>query len=208
MQVMQPTRQSLLERLRDPAAEKAWEDFYEMYWGVIVRYSQKQGLDEASAFDVLQETMITLMRKLPEFSYNPDRGKFRNFLLTIVHRKGLSAIRRKTRRPEVSIDSVRDADDAPMVERLEDDDVVLPHEVMESRWRESMQEEALRRVRDDPRVKQRTFAVFRDYVIEGEPAPEVAKRFEIKENAVYQIKDRMIKRLEQEICKLVKEIEG
>ena len=208
MQVMQPTRQSLLERLRDPSAERAWEDFYEMYWGVIVRYSQKQGLDEASAYDVLQETMVVLMRKLPEFEYNPSKGKFRNFLLTVVHRKGLSAMRRKARRPEVSIDSVRDADDSPMVERLEDDNVVLPHEIMESQWRESMQEEALRRVRDDPRVKERTFEVFRSYVIDGEPAPLVAQQFEIKENAVYQVKDRMIKRLEQEISKLVGEIEG
>lgn len=208
MSVMQATRQSLLERLRDPLAERAWEDFYELYWGVIVRYSRKQGLSEAAAYDVLQETMIVLMRKLPEFEYTPSKGKFRNFLLTIVHRKGLSAIRRSTRRPEVSIDSVRDADDLPMLERLEDEKAIMPHEAMETRWRESMQEEALRRVRDDPRVKDRTFDVFRAYVIDGEAAPLVAERFGLKENAVYQVKDRMIKRLEQEIRTLVEEVEG
>jgi len=56
-------------------------------------------------------------------------------------------------------------------------------------------------------VKQRTFAVFRAYVMDDTPAAEVARRFGMKENAVYQVKDRMLRRLEQELRALLREIE-
>lgn len=201
------TRQTLLERLKSPSADRAWEDFYELYWGVIVRYAQKQGLNEASAFDVLQETMVALIRMLPTFSYDPRKGKFRNFLLTIVHRKSKRAIHRASRRREVSFDAVDNQDDRPLIERTADSSAPVPSEAMENQWRESIQEEALRRVRDDPRVQKRTFEVFIAYAVEGLPAGEIADKFGIKENAVYQIKDRMIKRLQQEIDLLKREAE-
>ncbi|MBI3987780.1 MAG: sigma-70 family RNA polymerase sigma factor [Lentisphaerae bacterium] len=203
---MQTTRQSLLERMRDASATRAWEEFYELYWGVIVRYAQKQGLNEASAHEVLQETMVTLIRVLPAFRYDRRRGQFRNFLLTIVHRRALSELRRIRRRHEVSLDTPAGEDEEPLIERLAEERVPAPSDIMEARWRESLREEALRRVRDDPRVQGRTFEVFRAYAIDGLPAEEVAARFGVKENAVYQIKDRVLKRLRQEVELLRREL--
>ncbi|MFA7158767.1 MAG: sigma-70 family RNA polymerase sigma factor [Kiritimatiellia bacterium] len=205
---MQTTRQSLLERLRHSSSSGAWEEFYELYWGVILRYAQKMGLCEASAHDVLQETMVIMIRVLPGFRYDPIRGKFRNFLLTIVHRKVLSELRRIRRRQEISIDAGEDDGNQPLAERLADGRIILPPEAMETNWRESLREEALRRVRVDPRVRGRTFDVFRAYVIDGLPAEQVAATFGIKENAVYQVKDRLLKRLQQEVELMNRELEN
>lgn len=203
---MEATRQTLLQRLRSPDASHAWEEFYTLYWQVILRYAAKLGLDAAAAQDVLQETMVTLIRILPDFKYDRAKGKFRNFVLTIVHRKVLAAKRRAYRWREVSADAVRDADDQPLMARLEADGPA-PDEVAETRWRESIWEEALARVQRDPSVKANTFDVFRAYVIDGDSASEVARHFEVKENAVYQIRNRMLKRLERETQALLKELE-
>jgi RNA polymerase sigma-70 factor (ECF subfamily) len=204
---VQPTRQTLLERLRDPRADRAWEDFYAMYWRVIVSYAQKLGLNEAGAQDVLQETMIALIRQMPTFQYNPQAGKFRNFLLTIVHRQTLSAKRRAARRGEVSFDApVGGADGPTAANTLADESGPEPTSRMDQDWQESLFQEALRRVQADPRVKGETFAVFVEYVINQRPPDEVARQFNIKENAIYQIKNRMVKRLKDEVAVLRQEM--
>src|SRR5580658_1242378 len=97
------TRRSLLARLGSESQNADWEQFYNQYWAVILFFAQKQGLDEASARDVLQETMILLMRKFPGFVYDPERGRFRNWLLTLVAGKARDAMRRAARSRTISI---------------------------------------------------------------------------------------------------------
>ena len=63
-------------------------------------------------------------------------------------------------------------------------------------------EEALRRIQRDPKTKAETFEVFHAYVIAGNSVPDVARQFRLQENAVYQIKNRLLKRLRDEILQL------
>jgi RNA polymerase sigma-70 factor (ECF subfamily) len=204
---MQSTIETLLERLKRGGDAADWEQFYQIYSGVIVRYAQKLGLGQDAAFDVLQETMITLMRLLPEFTYDKRKGKFRNFVFTIVHRKTLAAIRRAARRGEVSMDQSDDSGGRRLLDILPDpagEAEAAHHEVA---WRESVMEEALANLRKDPSVQPRTLEVFEAYAIRGEGPAEVAKRFGLKENAVYQIKNRLIQRLRDEVRALLEEDE-
>ncbi len=193
------TSESLLDRLKLDEAQEAWREFYHLYWAAILRYARKLGLSEHEAEEVLQETMVTLMRILPEFAYDRNRGKFRNFLLTIVHRKSLALMRRSSRRTEIEWREERETetldpfgnDRAPAQETL-------------VRWREVLMEEAVRRVRADSRTQDATFAVFEAYVLQRVPAEEVARRFGVKENAVYQIRNRMLRRVRAEVAKLAR----
>jgi len=100
---MDTTRVTLLHKVGS-SDELAWEQFYAIYWAPIIGYARKLGLQEAEAHDVLQETMVALMKILPDFEYDRKRGKFRNFLLTIVHRKCLGVHRKAKRKAEVAID--------------------------------------------------------------------------------------------------------
>lgn len=205
---MQVTNVSLLERMKDLEAHDAWEEFCQTYWAVILRYAQKLGLDETAAQDVLQETMVALMRALPQFSYNSQRGKFRNFLLTIVHRKVLAAKRRLAARPHVSLDHATHEGGLVLAEKLADEQSLLPSKLVEGQWRESVREEALRRVREDPNIQGRTWEIFSAYVIDQLSAVEVAQNFGIAENAVYQIKNRMLRRLREEVKRLTDETDA
>lgn len=195
------TRESLLGRLKAEDAHEAWKEFYELYWGAIIRYAQKLGLNQHQAEEVLQETMVALMRILPGFAYDRRKGKFRNFLLTIVHRKALAALRRAARRSgtEVPWEQAGKADIAEDGQQLGEPDAGSL-----GRWQDSLLEEALRRVREDVRLGERTFAVFEDYVIRRRPVEEVATRFGIKENAVYQIRNRLLRRVQGEVALLMR----
>src|SRR5438046_952433 len=99
------TRQSLLARLKASPHDRDWEDFYAQYWAVILSFARRLGVDEHSARDVLQETMMLVIRKMPEFTYDPQRGRFRNWLLTLVTNKTREAMRRAKQDRLVSIDA-------------------------------------------------------------------------------------------------------
>ena len=94
---MDETRKSLLARLKTASNNNDWEALYEQYSAIILSFCLKQGLDEFGARDVLQETMILLMRKLPGFEYDPQKGRFRNWLLALVAGKVRDAHRRSRR---------------------------------------------------------------------------------------------------------------
>lgn len=191
------TRTTLLIRLKSEDREADWEDFYDLYGQVILRYAQKLGLDEDDAFDVLQETMTILMRKLKTFTYDPHQGKFRNYLLTIVHRCALGSMRRTSRREEVSADALG-GDGSSLLESLAAPDLTGADEQNHT-WQQSVLEHGLDILQRDTSIKPTTLQVFIANSVHNRPASEVAKRFGIKENAVYQIKNRMLERLRKEI---------
>jgi RNA polymerase sigma-70 factor (ECF subfamily) len=193
------TNESLLGRLRIVDAHGAWQEFFEAYWGAILRYGRKLGLSADQAEEVLQETMVVLMRILPRFAYDPRKGRFRNFLLTIVHRRALAVLERNSRRKPVAWSEALEGDLADPFGNSES----AEREARE-RWRDSLLEEAIRRLREDPRLAEKTLAVFEAYVINRQPATEVARRFEVSENAVYQIRNRLLRRLKAEVGLLMK----
>jgi RNA polymerase sigma-70 factor (ECF subfamily) len=196
------TDETLLERVKRLDAHQAWQEFYKAYWSAILRYARKLGLSDDQAREVLQETMVTLMRQLPTFTYDRKRGKFRNYLLTIVHRKSLAALRRAKGLPEVSLDS----DDPWGRQALRD---ILPAEAAqresEDLWREAIMEDCLAGMEANPALADGTFAAFRAYVIECRPVAEVAAQFGLKENALYQIKNRLLRRLRKDVAQRLRE---
>jgi len=66
-----PTRQSLLNRLKDRDDSSSWKDFFDTYWFLIYGVARKAGLTDSEAQDVVQETIISVARKIPEFTYDP-----------------------------------------------------------------------------------------------------------------------------------------
>jgi RNA polymerase sigma factor (sigma-70 family) len=196
---MVETNESLLQRLRTGNAHEAWREFYDVYWGAILRYARKLGLNAHQSEDVLQETMVTLMRILPDFAYDRGRGRFRNFLLTIVHRKSLAVLRGNRRQSAAGENAKSDA----IADVAMDGGDRLQTEAI-ANWREAIYAEALRRLRDDAALGEGTFAIFHAYAIEEKPAAEVARHFGVKENAVYQIKNRLLRRLQRDVAEMMR----
>ena len=93
------TRKTLLSRLRDLDDHESWRVFFDRYWRLIYNVARRAGLDESSAQDVVQETVISVARQIPGFRYDPQRGTFKKWLLRITQRRIADHLRRAYRQP-------------------------------------------------------------------------------------------------------------
>src|SRR5437667_388943 len=79
--LMVPTSVSLLQKLRRPEHGEAWAEFVELYTPLMLAWARKLGLQDADATDLVQNVFVLLLRKMPEFVYDPSKS-FRGWLRT------------------------------------------------------------------------------------------------------------------------------
>src|SRR5688500_3656034 len=82
-----PTRQSLIERLKNQEDQETWREFFDLYWKLIYGVALKSGLSEHEAEDLVQETILTVSKNIHRFRSDPAYGSFKSWLLTIMFRK-------------------------------------------------------------------------------------------------------------------------
>ena len=80
----EPTHPSLLSRVRDPSDAAAWREFEARYGPLIMGYCRRLGRPLTDAEDVRQIVMTDLSKALPNFRFDPKRGKFRTYLGRVV----------------------------------------------------------------------------------------------------------------------------
>ena len=78
------TRWSLIGRLKDMDDRQSWQEFFDAYWKLIYSVALKAGLSDAEAQEVVQETVISVANKMPEFKADPAAGSFKSWLLTLT----------------------------------------------------------------------------------------------------------------------------
>src|SRR5690242_15425848 len=83
---MHSTSGSLLERLRQPNEQEAWNRFADLYTPLLYYWLRRLGLAENDAADLVQEVFVVLLAKLPTFEYQKD-GTFRGWLRTLTINK-------------------------------------------------------------------------------------------------------------------------
>ncbi|MHC4588310.1 MAG: sigma-70 family RNA polymerase sigma factor [Planctomycetota bacterium] len=188
------THASLLLRLRGGAGTAAWNEFHERYGGLIRGFAQRRGLQAADCEDVLQEVMLSLSKAMPNFQYDPGKGKFRSYLKTAA----LHAIFRKSHQKhgEVALGSLEEAT------RIAEADAAVD-EAWELEWQRYHLEHAMRTLRSEFNQTERE--AFRRYALDGHDARRTAADLGISVNQVYQAKSRMLKRLEEVIAAQVEE---
>ena len=195
------TRSSLLVRLRDLNDAASWRSFFETYWRLIYNVARKSGLSDVDAQDVVQETVIAVARKMPEFSYDPARGSFKQWLLLITRRRIHDHLRQRYRSERVSGAGQTD----PAIAEVRPPESALPPDVLleaawEQGWRENIFQAALAQVRQQ--VNPKHFQVFDCCVLQNLPAGRVARMFGLNAAQVYLVKHRVsaaVKRAAAEI---------
>src|SRR6266550_1074236 len=90
-----PTRASLLERLKDLGDQTSWNEFYQTYRELIYSVARKAGLNETEAEDVVQDTVISVAKKMPGFTYDPAVDSFKGWLLTVTRWRILDQLQRR-----------------------------------------------------------------------------------------------------------------
>ncbi len=181
---MHTTSVSLLERLRLPQEEKAWERFVELYTPLLIYWARNAGLQTQDAVDLVQDVFVTLLQKLPEFRYDQSKS-FRSWLRTIVMNKWRDGQRKVQRRPaagEKGLSGVADKSGA---------DAFWEREYREQLFRRALE---IMKAEFEPATWQACWAV----VVEGRSSRDVAKELGMTENAVYLAKFRVMRKLRRE----------
>lgn len=173
------TRPSLLARLQDAADGSAWQQFHSVHRDLVLQYCRRRGLQPADAEDVLQVVLLRLSQSLPGFRYDPDRGRFRNYLARVVanalNDHFAARVRHPARLATEAADGVADDDRATEAAWLEE-------------WRRSHFRSAFEHVRRHH--AERTVAIF-EALIAGATPDEVAARFGTTPAAVHKVKQRL-----------------
>ena len=198
-----PTRASLLGRLRDLGDSDSWRLFFETYWRLIFNVARKSGLTDDAAQDVVQETVIAVARKMPEFRYDPAKGSFKQWLLLITRRRIHDHLRRLYRSLPVTDERVeelaRASRDLPALMAAPD---VQIDDAWEMEWQENLLQTALARIRR--RVNPKSYQVFDYCVLQELPAGHVAKLLGLNAAQIYLAKHRV----SAAVKRAVKELEA
>src|ERR1700730_13600472 len=80
---MNSTPISLLDRLRRPDEQFAWERFVQLYSPLLCHWARRLGLQGPEAADLVQDVFTVLVQRLPEFRYDPEK-RFRAWLWTVT----------------------------------------------------------------------------------------------------------------------------
>ena len=183
---MYTTSVSLLERLRQPGAEEAWNRLVELYTPLLYYWAGRLGLQAEDAADLVQEVFTVLVQKLPEFRYDPHRS-FRGWLRTIALNKWRDRGRRRIPRAAGQL----------ALEQLADDDEAF----WEAEYRQHLVGRALELMQAE--FQPTTWKACWETVVSGRPAAEVARELGLTVDAVYAARSRVLRRLRRELDGLI-----
>lgn len=193
---MNDTPRSLLERLRHQPDEASWKRLVDLYTPLLRRWLRKSGVKSSDADDLMQEVFAVLLRKLPSFEHNQQRGSFRRWLHTILlnHLRAFWNIRQTI--PET-------ADSSQLLQQL--DHLQDPASDLNQLWEREHDAFLARRVLEliENDFTPTTWQAFRRVVLDGAKPAEVAAELGMSVNAVHLAKWRILRRARQEITGLI-----
>lgn len=196
------TRRSLVDRLQNWEDRKHWQEFFDSYWKLIFSAARKSGLTEAEAQEVVQETVITVAKKVGQLKYDPARGSFKGWLLHITRWRIADQFRKR----QPGENRRRFADNTRItatMERLPDPSAVDFDALWEREWQENLLAAAMQRVKKKVEAKQ--FQIFDCYVRKEWPAQKVAAELGVSIGQVYLARHRVTAALKKEIRALQKQ---
>jgi RNA polymerase sigma factor (sigma-70 family) len=195
-----PTRTSLLRRLKQWEDQESWRDFFNTYWKLIYSAAVKAGLNDAEAQDVVQDTVITVAKKIEDFKYDPALDSFKGWLLYLT-RKRIALHYRKRERDRGG--PTRDPGGTALATELEhipDPAGVDLEAIWDEEWERHLTDAALARVKQQVNPKQ--FQMFNFYVLKQWPVKEVAKTLGVTVTQVYLAKHRISASVKKEVKRL------
>ena len=186
------TSTTLLRNLAADARSPRWTEFVARYRPMMEAFlAARHPSLAAEADDLIQETLLALVRVLPDYRYVPgEQGSFHNYLTGILRNKAAMAMRRRA--TESARDARAAAEPPPPPPPAADEETAARDEAV---WRDAVFEIALRQLLADESIQERTKQVFVRTAVRGEDIAAVARDFDIERNAADQMKSRMLRRL-------------
>jgi RNA polymerase sigma-70 factor (ECF subfamily) len=196
-----PTRHSLLARLKDWGDKTSWQDFFDTYWRLIYNVAVKAGLTDAEAQEVVQETVIAVARKIPEFKTDPAHGSFSAWLMRLtrwriadqLRRRGKIGVHASACPPDQEVQGTlkrgHQQDDTAMtdaMDRIADPAGMALESVWQEEWERHLMASALEEVKR--LVSPRQYQMFDLHVLQKLSVQETARTVQASVASVYMAK--------------------
>jgi RNA polymerase sigma-70 factor (ECF subfamily) len=181
----------LLDRLRDPRDEMAWQRLVELYTPLLRSWLRPHCRQEADLDDLTQDVLTVLACKVKEFDHNSRMGAFRTWLRTIAANKLGDYLRSGRHRA-----GCQGEEQERLLAQLADPASDLSR-VWERQHAEHVAAALLAQLR--PEFSDSTWEAFQRLVVQGQSTAEVAQALHLTPNAVMIAKSRVLARLRQEM---------
>lgn len=186
------TQPSLLVRIRDVTDDRAWHEFVEIYTPMIYRFLRKRGLQDADAGDLTQEVLRAVAGSIERLDYNPERGTFRGWLLTITRNKLYDFLSAQSGQPHGSGDTGLQQVLNAVPEHNGADSSEWDHEYALRVFQYTAE-----LIRNS--FEESTWRAFWETCVDGREIRDVATSLQISVGAVYIARSRVLARLKQEV---------
>jgi RNA polymerase sigma factor (sigma-70 family) len=183
------TSATLLDRLRDGRDGLAWDEFFQRYWLLIYTYASNRGCSSHTAEELVQDVMLKLFERKDVFRYDPQRGRFRDWLATVVRNKVAELRRRPAARGRARGGNGSDNPPEPA------DGACAPDEIWEAAFEQSLLWALLEVVRQE--MNPRSYLAFEMTVLNELPANKVAAHLGMSRSTVFRMRKKVLGRLEQ-----------
>ena len=194
------TRETLLNRVRRQYDEESWKEFVYYYRGYVYNIASRMGLNHHDTEDVVQDVMLKLWKKLPEFQYDSSKGRFRGWLCTVTANKVKLLWQQKSH----DLDRLAPNEREEMTRYLQDMQTAPNQEMAEQEWITYVLAMAWGRVQKEFGAKEK--AAF-EMLSKGAGVDEVSGKLGIATSSVYVCKKRVTDRLKQEVARLNRELD-
>ena len=187
------TRESLLIRLGQKSDE-AWTEFIEVYEQAIYAYGRRRGLQDADAWDVTQDVLAAVEKKIGDWNFDPTAGKFRGWLFRVARNIAVDKVLAQAKRAA--------SGDSLVHQMLQEQPESLDQEssLFWTNYRKKLFQWAANQVR--PNVKSSSWKAFWKTSIEGRKPDEVAAELSLSVGSVYAAKFRIVNRIRDIVSRL------
>ncbi len=180
--------QNFILRLRDWQDKQSWDEVYRLYHRLVHTIACRAGLNEAEAWDAVQETFVTLAKQSLKGTFDPERGSFKSWLLHVAQWRINDQLRKRG----------QEAEELPPGD-VPDSQSENFDKLWEREWQQDLMRAALARVRQK---SPRQFRIFDYHVLQGMDTAEVGRKLGISASQVYLAKHRVGSLLRREIEEL------
>ena len=189
--------------------EISWDEFYSIYWSLVLDIGRKLGMSQDDCRDLMQEIMFDLFKGEALLHYDAARGKFRTFFGVLVRHKAAEMLRDSARfSPVPGTDGGESADDpeagraaaALLNPEAEGDGNDPFQELFDAEYRDCLLSMAVNELRNS--IEPKTYAIFEMVVLQERSPKEVASNLGISRSVI----DVYCSRCRKALRKIVSEI--
>jgi RNA polymerase sigma factor (sigma-70 family) len=199
------TRRSLLSRLKQSNAQESWREFFDTYWRLIYTAALNAGLADSEAQEVVQETVLTVVRKIKSFRYDPAVGSFKGWLLTIVRWRIGDQFRKRQKQIRLPSSRRAEASGTATLERIADPGAINLDVLWEEEWQRTVFAAALSRVKRQANA--RHYQMFDLHAVKHWSVDKVAQTLGVSTGQVRLAKHKITVLMRREVARLEKEEE-